>query len=96
MTNPANLPDSWRIRLIPLPAGVGEQIREYPDGHIDIFVNANWGADAQRDAVEHALEHWRNDDFHSDEDIRQVEARADRRDAAPARPSRRPIRRLLP
>ena len=85
------LPDSYCIRLIDLPPSVPAQIREYPDGHIDIFVNARLSYDGQRDAVQHEIEHWQNDDFHNEDDIRTVEYRADH----PEEPKPRAVKKRL-
>ena len=76
------LPDSYTIRTIDMPAAVGGTIAESPDGHINIYLNARLTRAGQEEALEHELEHWRNDDLHNDDDIETVEARASHRKPA--------------
>ena len=73
------LPDDYTIRLVDLPHGVGGFMSECPDGHVDVYINARWGHDAQLDATEHEFTHWENDDLYNDDDIQEVERRAERR-----------------
>jgi hypothetical protein len=69
------LPDDYTIRLVDMPISVGGRISEYPDGHIDVYINARLSQDGQLRAADHEFDHWRNDDLHNDLDIRQIEGR---------------------
>lgn len=72
------LPDSFTVRTIDMPTAVCGTIAESPDGHINIYINARLSHAGQIDALEHELEHWRNDDLNNeDDDIRTIEYRAD-------------------
>lgn len=82
--------DEYTVRLIDLPYSVGGMIAESPDGHLNIYINARHGYQKQRKSLRHELRHAENDDLHSDEDIRAIEARAD---GLPA--PLRPIPRLM-
>lgn len=83
------LPDDYTIRLVDLPVRVGGFINECPDGHVDVYINARLSHDGQYDAAEHEFDHWEHDDLHSDEDIKEVERRADRRAHKPLPPLKR-------
>lgn len=71
-----NVPDDYTVRLIDMPTVVGGTINESLDGHINIYINARLSHDGQHKAFDHEIKHWQNDDFHNDDDIRVVEARA--------------------
>lgn len=71
------IPDDCTVRLIDLPAGIGGRISETPDGHVDIYINARYGHNGRRRALDHELDHYERGDLHSDLPIEAVEARAD-------------------
>ena len=67
----------YTVRLIDMPVRAGGMIAESPDGHLNIYINARHNREKQRKSYEHEMRHAENDDLHSDEDIRTIEARAD-------------------
>lgn len=69
--------DNCAVRLIDLPPSVGGFVTESPDGFQNIYINARHGLNAQRASCRHELTHIDNDDLHSADDIRTIEARAD-------------------
>lgn len=91
------IPDDCTVRLIDLPAGIGGRISEAPDGHVDIYINARYGENGRRRALDHELDHYERGDLHSDLPIKAVEARADlpplrrARDLIPEKPQRRGV-----
>ena len=96
--------DNCAVRLIDLPPSVGGFVTESPDGFQNIYINARHGLNAQHESFRHELTHIDNDDLHSVEDIRTVEARANGtpqalrsipcliRAADLPRPQRRPVK----
>lgn len=93
------IPDDCTVRLIDLPAGVGGRISEAPDGHVDIYINARYGENGCRRALDHELDHYDRGDLDNDLPIEAVEGRAAEPVAAPAahaaRGRRRPRRLYL-
>lgn len=71
------IPDDCTVRLIDLPAGVGGRISEAPDGHVDIYINARYGENGRRRALDHELDHYERGDLDNDLPIEVVEGRAD-------------------
>ena len=79
------LPDDCVVRLIDLPLDVGGFITESPDGCRNIYINARYSDDGQREALRHELRHADADDLHSTEPLSIIEARAEHRTDRPAR-----------
>ena len=73
-------PWEYTVRYLDdLPLSVPGVVALSPDGHYNIYINAKLSRDGQREAIGHELEHIENDDFYNDDDIRTIEARADRK-----------------
>lgn len=78
-----NLPMEMRkydfnVVLIDLDEMIGESIMQNSDDSYTIIINSKWSAEMQRKCFKHALDHVRNNDFESEEDIQTIEARAHR------------------
>ena len=71
------LPDNSIVRLIDLPPGIGGAVMEDENGFSSIYINARHGHYAQLDDLGHEIAHIINDDFHNDDPIDVIEARAD-------------------
>ena len=71
------LPDDCRVRLVDLPVQAGGMIAVDESGFVNIYLNARLSLDAQRRALQHELRHYYRGDLYSEEDIRDIEARAD-------------------
>ena len=76
-----NLPMEMRkydfnVVLIDLDEMIGESIMQNSDDSYTIIINSKWSAEMQKKCFEHALNHVRNNDFESEEDIQKIEARA--------------------
>ena len=69
---------SYTIRLTHLPDSVEGVTAESPDGHYNIYINDKLTAERRADVLRHELKHIENDDFHNNDSIRVIEARADR------------------
>lgn len=71
------LPDSYTVRLVDLPLYQGGMISESPDGHINVYINANLSATGQLNAALHEYQHWIDDDLNNNKDIEVVEGESD-------------------
>jgi hypothetical protein len=61
------------FRYIDLPCETHGFVREDSEGNYNIYINARMSIDMQREAAQHELNHVRNEDFDSDDDIKRVE-----------------------
>ena len=65
----------YTIRLIDLPGSVGAAITTNHDGTYNVYLNARFATDRDRqiDDYIHEWEHMENDDLFGDKDIRGIE-----------------------
>lgn len=72
------------VRLVELPRTVNGVTLPNDDGTFDIYLNSLLTEDEQKTALEHEIEHIIQDHFYNDvKPIRQIEAEADKKPAAP-------------
>lgn len=72
------------VRLVELPRTVNGVTLPNDDGTFDIYLNSLLTEDEQKTALEHEIEHIRQDHFYNDvKPLRQIEAEADKNPAAP-------------
>lgn len=76
---PIELLGEYTVRVMDLPAGARGFVVYDDEDHANIYINARLSYDGQLDAADHEFAHVINDDIHSQEDIRTVEARAEGR-----------------
>ena len=68
--------DNIIVRIIDLPLCVKGVTVPHPDGTYNIFINAKFPIDIQRQTIKHELKHVSNMDFESIDDIKTIENRA--------------------
>lgn len=73
-----------RVYYAPLPETINGAVHLRDDGRYTIVISSNISAEAQEEALEHELRHIRMDHFHSEKDIRTIEAEAEKIAAAMA------------
>ena len=66
-------PDSYTVRVLDLPIGVKGMVCESPDGHYNVYLNARYNWETQRQAMRHELRHIARDDLHNKQPIKVVE-----------------------
>jgi Zn-dependent peptidase ImmA (M78 family) len=65
----------YTVRLIPFPVyNVGGMVTPNPDGSFSVYINSNLSQERQKQALEHELDHIRNNDFYNGKPIQEVEA----------------------
>jgi len=79
MTIPPELEGEYIVRVIDTPDCAHGFVIYDDDDFANVYVNARLNRESQRDAADHEMTHVINDDIHSAEGIRTVEARADGR-----------------
>ena len=68
------------VRLVELPRTVNGVTLPNDDGTFDIYLNSLLTEDEQKTALEHEIEHIRQDHFYNDvKPLRQIEAEADKK-----------------
>lgn len=73
---PPELEGEYTIRVVDMPECSTGFVLYDDDDHANIFLNARYTRESNLDTADHELTHILNDDFHNDDDIRTVEARA--------------------
>lgn len=71
------MPDDCTVRIVDLPVECGGMVSLSPDGHYNIYLNAQLDHETQRKKFQHEIAHIENNDFFNDDPIEVVEARAD-------------------
>lgn len=62
------------VRVVPFPVNsVGGMVTPNPDGSFSIYINSNLSQERQKEALDHELDHIRNNDFYNGKPIREVE-----------------------
>lgn len=74
-----NESDDMIVRTIPLPICVKGVTVPHPDGTYNIYINANYSSEIQKDILNHELRHIYNDDFENFDDIDVCEDRANQK-----------------
>ena len=74
-----NESDDMIVRTIPLPICVKGVTVPHPDGTYNIYINANYSSEIQKDILKHELRHIYNDDFENFDDIDVCEDRANQK-----------------
>ena len=72
------IPEDCAVRLLDMDVGVQGVTKVDETGFANIYINARLSLDKRREALKHELRHYIRDDMNSEEDIRTVEAAADR------------------
>ncbi|MDR0380678.1 MAG: hypothetical protein LBH86_01600 [Oscillospiraceae bacterium] len=54
------------VRVINMPTGIKGVTSPSEDGAFNVYINARWPYETQRDALQHELNHIRRDDFHAE------------------------------
>ena len=67
--------DDFFVRIVDLPTTIGGMVSPNDDGTFSIYINARLSTDQQRKALDHELDHIRNDDFYSSATIEECERR---------------------
>jgi hypothetical protein len=49
-----------------MPTGIKGVTSPSEDGAFNVYINARWPYETQRDALQHELNHIRRDDFHAE------------------------------
>lgn len=64
----------YTVRLIPFPVyNVGGMVTPNPDGSFSIYINSNLSQEMQKEALDHELDHIRNNDFYNGKPIQEIE-----------------------
>lgn len=64
----------YTVRLIPFPVcNVGGMVTPNPDGSFSIYINSNLSQERQKEALDHELDHIRNNDFYNGIPIEEIE-----------------------
>ena len=62
------------VRVVPFPVNsVGGMVMPNPDGSFSIYINSNLSQERQKEALDHELDHIRNNDFYNGMPIQEVE-----------------------
>lgn len=97
MMIPTELEGEYLVRVVDLPDGSRGFVLYDDDDFANVYVNAHLNDVMQHMASDHEMKHIINDDIHNDDDIRVIEARADKRDKLmKAIPSLKKARDLMP
>lgn len=67
--------DAVIIRVIDLPIGVKGMTVKDGEGDYNIYLNARYSPEEQAVAFRHEVDHIRNGDFYSEEDVAEKERR---------------------
>lgn len=67
--------DNVIIRIIDLPYGVGGLTVKDSEGDYNVYLNARYSFDRRVTFFRHELEHIKNGDFYTEEDVRDKEDR---------------------
>ena len=77
---PENLPDdlkgeSFNVVYMDMELGIGEQVRDNPDGSYTVFLNSRYSYERWAESMDHAFNHVRDRDFEK-HDVQQIELHA--------------------
>lgn len=62
------------VRVVPFPVNsVGGMVTPNPDGSFSIYINSNLSQERQKQALDHELDHIRNNDFHNGKPMGEIE-----------------------
>lgn len=62
------------VRVIPFPVNsVGGMVTPNEDGSFSIYINSNLSQERQKEALDHELDHIRNNDFYNGMPIEEIE-----------------------
>ncbi len=62
------------VRVVPFPVNsVGGMVTPNPDGSFSIYINSNLSQERQKEALDHELDHIRNNDFYNGKPIQEIE-----------------------
>ena len=62
------------VRVVPFPVNsVGGMVMPNPDGSFSIYINSNLSQERQKEALDHELDHIRNNDFYNGKPIQEIE-----------------------
>ncbi len=61
------------VRIVDLPVGVGGCVSPNADGTYNVYINACYNIERQRESYKHELRHIERDDFNSGLPIEQIE-----------------------
>lgn len=63
------------VRIIPFPVyTIGGMVMPNDDGTFSVYLNSRLSRERQKEALEHELDHIRNNDFYNGKPIQEVEA----------------------
>ena len=72
MTDPIEGIDYF-VRIIPFPANCDGAVMLNDDGTYSVYINANTSVAMQYNALQHEINHIKNDDMYSDKSIIEIE-----------------------
>lgn len=62
------------VRVVPFPVNsVGGMVTPNEDGSFSIYINSNLSQERQKEALDHELDHIRNNDFYNGKPIQEIE-----------------------
>lgn len=62
------------VRVVPFPVNsVGGMVMPNPDGSFSIYINSNLSQERQKQALDHELDHIRNNDFYNGKLLQEIE-----------------------
>jgi len=89
------IPDYY-VRVVALPATVRGVTVPNEDGTFSVYINSLYGDGAQREALEHELEHLARDHFYTNAPVAEQEAEASGRAPEQGGPPPPPRERMIP